>query len=145
MADLEQRMRATAPLSRTEQTALVIGRMAEDAPAGGLRLLPRVTQQFRKETLEKALDDLAEATGFNVVVDARVEDKAGVKVSARLANVPVDTAVRLLADMAGLAVVRIDNVFYVTSADNAKKLASEKPAVKPGERRPGTAQPPAGM
>ncbi|HEY5855351.1 MAG TPA: FCD domain-containing protein [Aldersonia sp.] len=37
MTDLEQRMRATVPLSRTEQTALAIGQLAE-ASAAGARL-----------------------------------------------------------------------------------------------------------
>ena len=60
------------------------------------------------------------------VVDSRVEAKVVTKVSARLTNVPVDTAVRILCDMAGLSVVRIDNVFYVTSAENAQKVANEK-------------------
>ena len=47
-------------------------------------------------------------------------------VTARLANVPVDTALRVLADMAGLKVVRMENVFYITSAENAEKLEKEK-------------------
>jgi RNA polymerase sigma factor (sigma-70 family) len=118
----------------------------DEAPAGGYRLLPLVFQHFRKEALDKALDELADASGFNVVLDARVEEKANVKVTARLMNVPVDTAVRLLADMAGLSVVRIDNVFYVTSPENARKMATEKPVAKSGERRGVTpAGSPAGM
>ncbi|HEY5858484.1 MAG TPA: FCD domain-containing protein [Aldersonia sp.] len=45
MTDLEQRMRATAPLSRTEQTALAIGQLAEDAPAGAKLGTKRDLQQ----------------------------------------------------------------------------------------------------
>jgi RNA polymerase sigma factor (sigma-70 family) len=103
---------------------------------GKYRLLPRVVQQFRKVGLEQALEEIADATGYNIVVDVRVEEKASVKVSARLMNVPVDTAVRLLADMAGLTVVRIDNVFYITSAENARKMATDKPVTRSGERQP---------
>jgi type II secretory pathway component HofQ len=100
-----------------------------------VRLLPLVAQQFRKVPLEKALDDLADLSGFNIVLDARAEEKGSTKVTARLTNVPIDTAVRVLADMAGLAVVRLDNVFYVTTPENAKKVAAEKPAARAGERR----------
>lgn len=111
-----------------------------------VRLLPMICQHFRKVPLEKALDDLADASGYNVLIDSRVEEKTAAKVSARLTNVPVDTAVRVLADMAGLSVVRVDNVFYVTSAENAAKIAGEKPLVRPGERRPpAPAKPPGGM
>jgi hypothetical protein len=42
-------------------------------------------------------------------------------VRARLYNVPVETAIQILADMADLAVVHLHNVYYVTTPENAKK------------------------
>jgi hypothetical protein len=81
-----------------------------------------VWDEFRKVPLEKALAALSDSTGANIVVDARVEEKATAKVSARLMNVSIDNAVRVLADMAGLSVVRLENVLYVTSPENAARL-----------------------
>ncbi len=100
--------------------------IAEDRP-----LLPLVWETFDKEALPDALNKLGDASGFNVVVDPRVADQVRkVDVSARLANVPVDTAVQLLADMAGVGSVRLDNVLYVTGKDNAQKLARERGPIK---------------
>ena len=45
--------------------------------------------------------------------------------TATLTNVPIDTAVRLLADMAGLQVIQVDNVLYVTTPENATRFAAE--------------------
>ena len=39
---------------------------------------------------------------------------------------PLDVAVQLLADMADLKLVRIANVYYVTSPQNAKVLQKEE-------------------
>jgi type II secretory pathway component HofQ len=85
-----------------------------------------VWETFDDVTLAKALRQLADASGYNLVVDVRVADKAKTKVSARLANVPVDTAVRVLADMADLGVVRLDNLFYVTNRENAAQIRAEE-------------------
>jgi hypothetical protein len=45
----------------------------------------------------------------------------------KLANVPVDTAVRILADAANLSVVQMDNTFYLTTSENATRLRKELP------------------
>jgi RNA polymerase sigma factor (sigma-70 family) len=88
--------------------------------------LPLVHALFNKRPLEEALRDLARDSGINIVVDVRQADKAKAAVSAALKNVPVDTAVRVLADMAELKPVRMGNLLYVTSRDNAKRLEEEE-------------------
>jgi hypothetical protein len=85
--------------------------------------------------LDEALQDLATRTGFSIVVDVRTADKKQTQVTANLANVPLDTAVLLLADMADLKPVLLDNVFYVTTPENAAKLRAEQ------EQRPSRAVP----
>jgi hypothetical protein len=77
---------------------------------------------FDGHRLGKALHELAASSGVNLVIDPRVEEKAETAVSATLLNVPVDTAVRVLADMADLQPAFLDNVIYVTSKENAKRL-----------------------
>jgi RNA polymerase sigma factor (sigma-70 family) len=89
-------------------------------PAEAMTLL--VWQESRKEALSEALKRIADDLDVNVVIDARVEDKAAAKVNASLRNVTVETALKLLADQAGLAVAKVENVYYVTSPENAAKL-----------------------
>jgi hypothetical protein len=95
-------------------------------------LLPLVWEYFCEDSLAEALDTLSENGGYNVVLDPRVRGKTrDTLVTARLINVPVDTAVRLVADMAGLGVVRGDNSFYVTSPENANRMKEEAPHRRP--------------
>ena len=48
--------------------------------------------------LKDVLKELAEATGANIVLDVRAKDVAQARVTANLQQVPLETAVRLLAD-----------------------------------------------
>jgi RNA polymerase sigma factor (sigma-70 family) len=107
---------------------------AELGIPAGRPLLPLVWESFEAVPLGHALKVLADATDYNIVLDPRVESKLKTAVSARLYNVPVDTAVRLLADMEGLQPVRLDNVFYVTTPENAARLRAEQD--KPAAPRP---------
>jgi RNA polymerase sigma factor (sigma-70 family) len=104
-------------------------------------LLPLVWDEFQNTPIERAFERVAELSGFNVVIDPRVADKTKTRANAQLNNVPTDTAVRLLADMAGLAAVRLDNVFYVTTRENARtlqadqeRLNADKPPAQPPQK-----------
>jgi len=72
------------------------------------------------------LRELAEATGANLVLDARQRDKLQLPVTVNLQDVPLDTAVELLADMADLKAVAIDTVLYVTTKENAARIQKER-------------------
>jgi hypothetical protein len=97
--------------------------------------LPLVNATLAKSPLEDAIKELAEQTEFNVILDNRAADKAKIPVSATLRNMPLDTALRLLADMADLRSVHLDNVLYVTTKENAAELEArlekEKVPVNP--------------
>jgi hypothetical protein len=84
--------------------------------------LPLVYATLDNVPLQDAVRELAEQTEFNIVVDNRAAEKAKTPVSARLTNTPLDTALRLLTDMADLRYVHIDNVLYVTTKENAAAL-----------------------
>jgi hypothetical protein len=87
--------------------------------------VPMVTVEGRGQNLEEALAQLADSTSINVLLDARVRDRARrVTVTTSLREVPMDTALRMLADMADLGVAITDNLFYVTDVDNARVLQS---------------------
>jgi hypothetical protein len=84
--------------------------------------LPLVNAEFEKRPLAEALRVLADQTDFSVVLDIRAADKAKTPITASLTNLPLDSAVRVLADMAGLRAVRNDNALYITSIQNAVQL-----------------------
>lgn len=92
------------------------------------------------QLLAQFLPRLAEMSDYNVVGDPRAKDKLQTEITAQLNNVPIDSAVRLLANMAGLTVVRLDNVFYVTTEENAKHLREERARFN-AEEMAGTAGP----
>ncbi len=104
---------------------------------------PLVQAEFKNVPLEKALEQLSEQTGRNIVLDPRADDQAKENgkrtITATLINVPLDTAVRILADMNDLKPFRMDHVYYVTSKENADSLQAEDTAKNspPGMGQPG--------
>jgi hypothetical protein len=96
--------------------------------------LPLVTAAFDRKPLAEALKELARQAGMNVVVDARVAEKAKTPVTARFQNAPLDTAVGVLADMAELKPFPLDNLLYVTTRENADRLEERtRPKAGPDE------------
>jgi hypothetical protein len=89
-------------------------------------LPPLVTVHFARRGLRGALEELSHMTGVSVVLDRRVHGEP--RLNTTLNNVPLDTAVRLLADMSDLDVVAVDSVLYVTDKPNAEKLQREQEA-----------------
>jgi RNA polymerase sigma factor (sigma-70 family) len=89
-------------------------------------LRERVRVNVEEQPLAAALKELAEAAGANIIIDVRLRDKAKTPVSACLQHVPLETAVRLLCDMADVKAVPLDNVLYITTAENAEKLLREE-------------------
>jgi hypothetical protein len=87
---------------------------------------PIVSIEARGQNLEEAFAYLSESTDINVVVDARVRDRLRRVAAPPLRDVPMDTALRLMTDMADLGVAITDNVFYVTDVENARALNSER-------------------
>jgi hypothetical protein len=99
----------------------------------GLIMAQMVDADFDRRPLAEGLHELADQSGINVVLDARAGEKARTEVTATLSHVPVDTAVQVLADMAGLKSLAIDNVIYVTAKANAKTLQKELEHRRTGE------------
>jgi hypothetical protein len=89
-------------------------------------LLPLVIASFEKSALEDALKQLSAEAGFNVALDSQNLDKTKSTVTAEFASVPIDTAVGILADMAGMRAVLLENVLYVTTKENADRLKLER-------------------
>ena len=96
-------------------------------------LLPLVWESFENVPLATALQTLGDDSNFNVVIDPQLAGKLKTPVTATLKNVPLDTAVRLLAGMGSLRAVRVDNVFYITPAENADWVEENVAGRKPWE------------
>ena len=101
----------------------------------------RVNVDLTNVALNRALRQLAHDTATNLIVDTRADKDAQVPVTMQLEDVPLETAVRLLAEMASLKPVRVGNVLFVTKKDIANELRNDPDLVQPTQ--PG--QPQAGV
>ncbi|HLW68608.1 MAG TPA: hypothetical protein VKS79_25035, partial [Gemmataceae bacterium] len=79
----------------------------------------------KQQTLADVLEDLSEQTGASIVVDLRGEEKAQTLATATLQDVPLETAVRVLANMADLKTIVLDNLILVSTGENAEEMCRE--------------------
>ncbi len=86
------------------------------------QLRQRVSVDCDGTAFAAAVKQLAADCGANVVLDPRLKEKANAAVTLKLDDVPLETAVRLLAEVADLGTVRMSNVLFVTTAERAEKL-----------------------
>jgi hypothetical protein len=89
------------------------------------QLRQRVSVDCDGTVFDATVKQLALDTGANVVVDPRLGEKAKKAVTLKLDDVPLETAVRLLAEVADLRAVRMSNVLFVTTPDKAKVLRED--------------------
>jgi type II secretory pathway component GspD/PulD (secretin) len=87
----------------------------------------RVTVDVTGVPLDTVIKQLAEDTAVNLVMDPRQTDKAKTRVTLELEDVTLETAVRLLTEIAGLNSARVGNVLFITSDERAEKLRKELP------------------
>jgi hypothetical protein len=102
------------------------------------QLRQHVTVDCEDKPFAAVVKQLAADTGANVVLDPRLKEKANAAVTLKLEDVPLETAVRLLAEVADLGTVRMSNVLFVTTAERAEKLrpSSDGPT-QPSPANPG--------
>jgi hypothetical protein len=86
----------------------------------------RVSVNLEDVPANKAIRDLAKNHGINLVIDPKVATQADARVSLQVDNTGIETAVRLLAELASLKAVRMGNVMFVTSEEKAKKIRDEE-------------------
>lgn len=96
------------------------------------QLRQRVNVDLDGIPLADALKQLARGTDSNLVLDPRATKEAkATPVSMQLEDVPLETVVRLLAEVAGLKSVRIGNILFVTTDARAEKLRAEPESSTP--------------
>jgi hypothetical protein len=89
------------------------------------QLKQKVTLDLDKQQFGGALKQLGRETGVNVVVDARVKKESESPVTLQLEDVPLESAIRLMSEMAGLKPVRVGNVLFVTTKASAQEMRAE--------------------
>jgi hypothetical protein len=89
------------------------------------RMLPLVYVAFDQCPLNEALDELASQSGMSVVLDGEAGALGKKTITAGLTNVPLDTAIDMLADMANLRATMRDNAVYVTTQDKSQAIRQE--------------------
>jgi len=83
----------------------------------------RVSLDVDSKPLPDVMKSLAEESGTNLVLDPRIAKKAiEAAITLKLDDVPLETAVRLVGELAGYRVVRMSNVLLVTTDERAEKL-----------------------
>jgi hypothetical protein len=100
------------------------------------QLKQRVSLDLDKVPMATALKNLAKETATNLLIDGRATKDAQNAVSLQVEDVPLDTAVRLVTESAGLKAVRLGNVVLVTTKAHATELRAE-PELAPNPRNPG--------
>ncbi len=104
-----------------------------------------VSLAIEDRPLTEAIAELRRITGANIVLDARTKEKAKQVVSGTFDDARLLTALELLADMCELKVVSNNNVFYVTSVENAAKMQKQIHRDLFGEPQVPQALPPGGL
>jgi hypothetical protein len=99
------------------------------------QLRQRVSLDCDETEFATAVKQLATDTGANLVVDPRLGEKSKKPVTLKLDDVPLETAVRLLAEVADLRAVRSSNVLFVTSLEKAKDFRDDGPT-SPSQTHP---------
>lgn len=93
----------------------------------GTRLLQQpIDATFSRRPLAEALQDLADRSGANIVLDTRAAEPSKAPMTLTVHSAAVENVVLLLADMAGLNAVRVGNTLYVTTPENASELRLEQ-------------------
>lgn len=87
------------------------------------QLRARVDVDATDRPLGEVLKGLADQTGANVVLDSRPGKKlTDAAITLKADDVPVETVVRLAAEIGGYGVVRMGNVLFVTTTERADKM-----------------------
>ncbi len=97
----------------------------EDAAVQRL-LRQQVDLDLTDVPLTKAVRELGRRHGVNVVIDPRVAKLAQAPVTVQLDGVGLETAVRLMAEIADLKSVRLNNVLFITTDERATRIRREE-------------------
>jgi hypothetical protein len=86
-----------------------------------------VSVAVERGTLEEAFQQMRSQANLNIVLDPALGEKGRTAITITLLNAPLDSAVRVLTEMAELDYVWLDNIFYITTREKAQRLRTSWP------------------
>jgi hypothetical protein len=89
-------------------------------------LWQRVLAKFDETPLDRALHQLSDKTGVSIVLDPRIKERKATPITVEFRrDVNLESALRMLANMAELKIVLLDRGVYVTTPENAATMEQE--------------------
>jgi hypothetical protein len=89
--------------------------------------VPVVSVSLKDEPFEEAVKQIRAQSNMNLVLDPSLGDKAKTSLNVTLLNAPLDSAARVLTELAGIDFVWMDNIFFLTSKEKAESLRKKWP------------------
>jgi hypothetical protein len=78
-----------------------------------------------KKPLADVINQLRESSGANIVVDPRVKEKLTTPVTITANDTRLMTVLKFAGDMCDVAPAAVDNIYYITTRENAERLNRE--------------------
>ena len=128
LKDVKVRAALRTVLLPYDLTFVVIGDtviVTTEDVAAARQMAQRVNVHLDKVEFAAAMKQIARQTGVNLALDPRAEKEATAKISLDAEDVPLETAVRLLSEMAGLKPVRAGNTLFVTKKEVAAEMRAD--------------------
>jgi hypothetical protein len=97
---------------------------------------PLVSVHLNEHTLLDAIWQMRRQCNVSFLLDPSLKGKQNTTLSLTLLNVPVDTAVTMITEVADLDYVWLDNAIFLTSKEKAEKLRKKWPTRHSGGRVP---------
>ena len=94
-------------------------------------MLPLVTMKIQGKALAQVLSDLSDRTDTSILLAPQAAEKAKATITAKLQNIPLDTAIEMLAEMGELKMVQKGNSYLVTTSEKAKLFAPPATVMNP--------------
>lgn len=88
--------------------------------ARNVALRQPVSADLRGKSLDQAFGELSRRSGVSIVFSENLVELAKTPMTIQLENVPLITAVSVLADVRALRAIPVENLIYVTTPDKAE-------------------------
>lgn len=96
---------------------------------------PTVSLGVEQKSFADVIHQLRESSGANIVVDARIKEKLTTPITMTANDTRLMTVLKLAGDMCDVASAVVDNVYYITSKENAERLTTQTELNLFGERQ----------
>lgn len=90
-----------------------------------LQMKQKLDVDWRDESLQTVLDNLASQKGLNLILDPRQAGVGKRLITLRLKDATLESVLRLAGEVADLKPVKVGNVVFLTTAAGAKTLRSD--------------------